>query len=61
MLRKVGIGLFAISLLSASTASAALVTFNTRAAFDLAAGILPIEDFEEGNVANGPLTAAREP
>jgi hypothetical protein len=37
--------------LTASTASAALITFNSRATFDAQAGVLPVETFEEGVVA----------
>ena len=55
-MRVLGVAAAALLLMS-STASAALVTFNTRAAFDGAAGILPIETFEEGNVAPGNIVA----
>ena len=43
----------AMLLVGATDASAALITFNSRAAFDLAAPGLPVEDFEEANVAAG--------
>ena len=52
----------AVALLAASsTASAALITFNTRATFDAQAGVLPIETFEEGNIAAGAVAPCPSP
>lgn len=48
-------GAAALLLVASSTASAALITFGTRAGFDAQAGVLPIETFEEGNVAAGAV------
>lgn len=54
---RMGLGAMALLLLMSSTASAALITFDTRAAFDAQAGVLPIETFEEGGVVDGDLVA----
>ena len=48
-------------LVASSTASAALITFNTRAGFDAQAGVLPIETFEEGIVGANSVVACPSP
>lgn len=57
----VALGLMMASLGVPQTAEAALITFNSRAAFDLAAGPLPTETFEEGNVAAGSAVGCPSP
>ena len=47
------VGLAAVLIGLASPASASLITFNSRAAFNAAAPGLPVEDFEEGNAVAG--------
>ena len=55
------LGLMMASLGVPQTAEAALITFNSRAAFDLAAGPLPTETFEEGNVGAGQIVPCPAP
>jgi hypothetical protein len=57
MKMRIAIGAAALLLVTSSTASAAPITFATRAGFDAQAGILPIETFEEGVVAPGGVVA----
>ena len=45
----------------AAPASAALLTFDTRAAFNAAAPGLPVEDFEEGNIGAGGVGGFDDP
>ncbi len=45
----------------AAPASAALLTFDTRAAFNAAAPGLPVEDFEEGNIGAGGIAGFDDP
>jgi hypothetical protein len=54
---KIAVGAAALLLFTDSTASAAPITFATRAGFDAQAGILPIETFEEGVVAPNSIVA----
>lgn len=49
---SLGLGLL-LPLLVGTDANAALITFDTRTAFNLASPGLPLEDFEEANVAPG--------
>ena len=49
---SLGLGLL-LPLLAGTDANAALITFDTRTAFNLASPGLPLEDFEEANVAPG--------
>src|SRR5262245_48129619 len=50
---RIALGAAALFLFTSSAASAAPITFGTRAGFDALAGVLPIETFEEGVVAPG--------
>src|SRR6188768_3403188 len=45
----------------AAPASAALLTFDTRAAFNAAAPGLSVEDFEEGNIGAGGIEGFDDP
>ena len=53
---SLGLGLL-LPLLVGTDANAALITFDTRTAFNLASPGLPLEDFEEANVAPGGVVA----
>ena len=59
---RVGSGFaLAMLLIGATEANAALITFNNRTAFNLAAPGLPVEDFEEANVTAGNVATFAGP